>query len=126
MIRRPPRSTLFPYTTLFRSGGGDRSGGDGTGGQIDVIVSGGGKIQVNGNLEAHANGIGGNMLDGSTHGGKGQGGSVQLFVSDANSSITTTGTILASASGFGGSYSGPASATAATGGDGYGGVVSML
>src|SRR2546422_7909524 len=25
MIRRPPRSTLFPYTTLFRS----RSGGDG-------------------------------------------------------------------------------------------------
>src|SRR5256885_1679005 len=26
MIRRPPRSTLFPYTTLFRSGRG-RSGG---------------------------------------------------------------------------------------------------
>src|SRR3989454_12259163 len=24
MIRRPPRSTLFPYTTLFRSGGGTR------------------------------------------------------------------------------------------------------
>src|SRR5258705_8133230 len=24
MIRRPPRSTLFPYTTLFRSGGGCR------------------------------------------------------------------------------------------------------
>src|SRR3712207_7187620 len=23
MIRRPPRSTLFPYTTLFRSVGGD-------------------------------------------------------------------------------------------------------
>src|SRR3712207_8897336 len=23
MIRRPPRSTLFPYTTLFRSRGGD-------------------------------------------------------------------------------------------------------
>src|SRR2546430_8138726 len=23
MIRRPPRSTLFPYTTLFRSPGGD-------------------------------------------------------------------------------------------------------
>src|SRR3712207_7639403 len=23
MIRRPPRSTLFPYTTLFRSGDGD-------------------------------------------------------------------------------------------------------
>src|SRR2546430_12277489 len=24
MIRRPPRSTLFPYTTLFRSPGADR------------------------------------------------------------------------------------------------------
>src|SRR2546430_13123024 len=24
MIRRPPRSTLFPYTTLFRSGGATR------------------------------------------------------------------------------------------------------
>src|SRR3712207_7686345 len=24
MIRRPPRSTLFPYTTLFRSPRGDR------------------------------------------------------------------------------------------------------
>src|SRR5437773_9104377 len=23
MLRRPPRSTLFPYTTLFRSDGGD-------------------------------------------------------------------------------------------------------
>src|SRR3712207_7053398 len=30
MIRRPPRSTLFPYTTLFRSGeGGNMAGGDG-------------------------------------------------------------------------------------------------
>src|SRR5690349_22899838 len=31
MIRRPPRSTLFPYTTLFRSGGlrdlGETAGG---------------------------------------------------------------------------------------------------
>src|SRR2546429_4834271 len=26
MIRRPPRSTLFPYTTLFRSRRRDRSG----------------------------------------------------------------------------------------------------
>src|SRR2546430_8755618 len=25
MIRRPPRSTLFPYTTLFRSVRGDRN-----------------------------------------------------------------------------------------------------
>src|SRR3712207_7350484 len=27
MIRRPPRSTLFPYTTLFRSPRGGRRGG---------------------------------------------------------------------------------------------------
>src|SRR3712207_7058326 len=33
MIRRPPRSTLFPYTTLFRSaeGGGAVVAGDGFG-----------------------------------------------------------------------------------------------
>src|SRR3712207_6942779 len=32
MIRRPPRSTLFPYTTLFRSGQGRRRGqGEGDG-----------------------------------------------------------------------------------------------
>src|SRR2546427_4693638 len=29
MIRRPPRSTLFPYTTLFRSAAGPRRGGRG-------------------------------------------------------------------------------------------------
>src|SRR2546430_10316436 len=28
MIRRPPRSTLFPYTTLFRSSRGRDGGGD--------------------------------------------------------------------------------------------------
>src|SRR2546422_5201017 len=28
MIRRPPRSTLFPYTTLFRSVRVERAGGD--------------------------------------------------------------------------------------------------
>src|SRR2546426_10439881 len=38
MIRRPPRSTLFPYTTLFRSDpergeGGPSLGGDGDGGR---------------------------------------------------------------------------------------------
>src|SRR2546430_10647690 len=32
MIRRPPRSTLFPYTTLFRSNG-EQDGGGG----IDVL-----------------------------------------------------------------------------------------
>src|SRR3712207_8095669 len=56
MIRRPPRSTLFPYTTLFRSpaaGAGDqqnwvvgRHGGDscsrpGAGGEWPVAIIGG-------------------------------------------------------------------------------------
>src|SRR2546427_13121155 len=39
MIRRPPRSTLFPYTTLFRSreldGGRDGATGDGV---VDGVV----------------------------------------------------------------------------------------
>src|SRR3989454_8578088 len=34
MIRRPPRSTLFPYTTLFRSGVEDHA--DGGGGKMSV------------------------------------------------------------------------------------------
>src|SRR5256885_3269574 len=38
MIRRPPRSTLFPYTTLFRSGhpGQGRHGADGAQDRGDV------------------------------------------------------------------------------------------
>src|SRR5260370_10266449 len=36
MIRRPPRSTLFPYTTLFRSPGGDHPGVQG--GQERALV----------------------------------------------------------------------------------------
>src|SRR2546427_8051966 len=38
MIRRPPRSTLFPYTTLFRSGADQRAGNEwqvGGGGRDD-------------------------------------------------------------------------------------------
>src|SRR5688572_31389027 len=34
MIRRPPRSTLFPYTTLFRS---SVRGGGGPGGDIELV-----------------------------------------------------------------------------------------
>src|SRR3712207_9460681 len=36
MIRRPPRSTLFPYTTLFRSGRGDGGGPAG----LDALAGG--------------------------------------------------------------------------------------
>src|SRR3712207_7953819 len=35
MIRRPPRSTLFPYTTLFRSVDEDHGTEAGDGGQAD-------------------------------------------------------------------------------------------
>src|SRR3712207_8869472 len=38
MIRRPPRSTLFPYTTLFRSGG--RSAKRAGGVPVDAVVLG--------------------------------------------------------------------------------------
>src|SRR5258705_7596416 len=34
MIRRPPRSTLFPYTTLFRSRGSSPRHGDGFSGIV--------------------------------------------------------------------------------------------
>src|SRR5256885_12613349 len=43
MIRRPPRSTLFPYTTLFRStqGGGiqllEQHDGAGTAPRVDLV-----------------------------------------------------------------------------------------
>src|SRR3712207_8584783 len=54
MIRRPPRSTLFPYTTLFRShaavgrGGPDAhrvgDGGEQHGGGLRVAVGAGGEL----------------------------------------------------------------------------------
>src|SRR3712207_8884086 len=42
MIRRPPRSTLFPYTTLFRSGGEPEELQPLTGRQIRQAVRNGG------------------------------------------------------------------------------------
>src|SRR2546426_2233481 len=44
MIRRPPRSTLFPYTTLFRSRAGERAGveageGCGEGQQCKLVLN---------------------------------------------------------------------------------------
>src|SRR3712207_7493597 len=53
MIRRPPRSTLFPYTTLFRSGGRDRALHAG-GGRADAQVRAAGIRQgEEGGGEAH-------------------------------------------------------------------------
>src|SRR2546426_6666092 len=45
MIRRPPRSTLFPYTTLFRSG--DRPGDDRST-VVDQVIAGLREGQVRG------------------------------------------------------------------------------
>src|SRR5256885_9671003 len=53
MIRRPPRSTLFPYTTLFRSLGARASGGlvtDAKGGHYDIAhvppLPGAGRVEL--------------------------------------------------------------------------------
>src|SRR5256885_13220992 len=73
MIRRPPRSTLFPYTTLFRSGfagtdgravgrklddggfdSGQGGGGAGARGDIRASRAGvGGGCQIDGRSEEH-------------------------------------------------------------------------
>src|SRR5256885_9790036 len=45
MIRRPPRSTLFPYTTLFRSCGRQSSGGESYPRQHDVRSDGQAQIK---------------------------------------------------------------------------------
>src|SRR3712207_9229522 len=73
MIRRAPRSTLFPYTTLFRSGDerGDLLGalgeaaGDGVEGGGPHVRGGGGE------LPAHPRGLGDRGLD--VVGGRGGG-----------------------------------------------------
>src|SRR3712207_7251265 len=64
MIRRPPRSTLFPYTTLFRSpvaGEGALPRGDAVGvervpdgGGVDAGVGGGRPPGAGGCVGAHA------------------------------------------------------------------------
>ena len=55
MIRRPPRSTLFPYTTLFRSAGietRDLGGAILAPGLIDVQLNGCGGVQFNDSLRS--------------------------------------------------------------------------
>src|SRR2546426_4653853 len=50
MIRRPPRSTLFPYTTLFRSNLGALSAG----GNIDISTTGANALTVSGAISTAA------------------------------------------------------------------------
>src|SRR3712207_7617667 len=72
MIRRPPRSTLFPYTTLFRSIQGGFGGGQFGGGF-------GGQIQGGGGFGGKGGGLGGGF-----GGGLGDRKSTRLNSSHAN------------------------------------------
>src|SRR5256885_12268239 len=51
MIRRPPRSTLFPYTTLFRSGGVAENSDDDAFLQLRRDVKGGGQVAAGGDAD---------------------------------------------------------------------------
>src|SRR2546430_14437735 len=56
MIRRPPRSTLFPYTTLFRSDDGPKeqaNPGDEDQQRVDVRRKVGSLLGVNGQWRLH-------------------------------------------------------------------------
>src|SRR5260221_11567983 len=53
MIRRPPRSTLFPYTTLFRSEVAGVAAELGGGADLDFQVAGGQLQCVAGLLDQH-------------------------------------------------------------------------
>src|SRR2546430_8740321 len=55
MIRRPPRSTLFPYTTLFRSA--DSGGRPGDRKQVEGVTFAGGFDAAGGGGNEHRGGI---------------------------------------------------------------------
>src|SRR5689334_25296663 len=56
MIRRPPRSTLFPYTTLFRSSGSSLYGSNSMSGTINIITDPGGE-QTRGDVDLQGGGL---------------------------------------------------------------------
>src|SRR5260370_18000692 len=76
MIRRPPRSTLFPYTTLFRSGSC----------QVTLTSASAGVTLVNASTSVMLNGV---TLNRSTGDGKGlDSGNASKNWEDANIQIT--------------------------------------
>src|SRR3712207_8774509 len=82
MIRRPPRSTLFPYTTLFRSGGfllhqARGHAGRGPGG-------GGGPGRPGADEQGRQGGVGGGPAAGAQPGGQRDRKSTRLNSSHAN------------------------------------------
>src|SRR5258707_9230783 len=59
MIRRPPRSTLFPYTTLFRSQAADGDGVGGVGIGLEMRGDGEGDGAVLVDAGGNRDGVGG-------------------------------------------------------------------
>src|SRR5438477_2708491 len=57
MIRRPPRSTLFPYTTLFRSGRLEQGGLDEVGHALEhrLVARQGRSEEHTSELQSHVN-----------------------------------------------------------------------
>src|SRR3712207_8567357 len=60
MIRRPPRSTLFPYTTLFRSGVDDDARAEDAGVEVAQLLA---RIGEEALLPHHALGVEGPSFD---------------------------------------------------------------
>src|SRR5258708_15975267 len=57
MIRRPPRSTLFPYTTLFRSGNTGGRNAESCGGILRGLAADAGKKMRRGQSGMLVNGL---------------------------------------------------------------------
>src|SRR5690606_40547621 len=78
MLRRPPRSTLFPYTTLFRSDVDAALGGE-VAGEVVLLEVGGGDVLGVLAVDRH----GGDRL---LHGLDGQGGAHRVERSEEHTS----------------------------------------
>src|SRR5256712_7413262 len=95
MIRRPPRSTLFPYTTLFRSAGS----GARTVTRLGLRRAGGGGVWDTDPATAHwalgaAGSLGGALLNtgsGTVRFGVADGGAFFVFASDLNPTVFGSG-----------------------------------
>src|SRR3712207_7180341 len=66
MIRRPPRSTLFPYTTLFRSARGRVAGAEGAAVAHRPLLRAVGPLGVPGLLHEH---VPGGVVEAAQHPG---------------------------------------------------------
>src|SRR2546426_7429721 len=81
MIRRPPRSTLFPYTTLFRSGASC------------TLVSGSCPVTFTGVAPGTATVTGTYGGDSSHNGSSGTLGTISVVKDDTSSSVSYTSSL---------------------------------